>query len=321
MVAETDKCPIWDTDADLKIRPDADLVDSPRAGGKYLITGTARAMLGQLSKRDRAKLTTWLVDQRRAGNACPEIDSDTIRRAKSFPSLTVEERRDRFLLCLERLSGDDISAAFRVGGVQDAKTKAFRSTLAAWTESVTNREVSALISFLMAAGLISNDGTTLRITFAGWQFLYAVRQRVTPYVQAFVAMWFDPLMEAAYREGFEPAIIESGYKPLRIDKKEHINKIDDEIIAEIKRSRFVVADFTSEPDRPRGGVYFEAGFAMGLKLPVVWTCRKDLVEQVHFDTRQFNQIAWETPPELREKLRTRILAILGQGPLVAEAAS
>lgn len=47
---------------------------------------------------------------------------------------------------------------------------------------------------------------------------------------------------------------------MMIGSKEHSNKIDDEIIGEIRRSAFIVADFTGH----RGGVYFEAGFAMGL---------------------------------------------------------
>lgn len=32
--------------------------------------------------------------------------------------------------------------------------------------------------------------------------------------------------------GFEPAIRSAGYTAFRLDKKEHINKVDDEIIAE-----------------------------------------------------------------------------------------
>ena len=58
----------------------------------------------------------------------------------------------------------------------------------------------------------------------------------------------------------ETAISGAGYKPVRIDKHQHNNRIDDEIVAAIRQSRFVVADFTQQ----RGGVYFEAGLAMGL---------------------------------------------------------
>src|SRR5436305_13402542 len=104
-------------------------------------------------------------------------------------------------------------------------------------------------------------------------------------------------MKRSLRFGFDRAVRDAGYRPLRIDRKEHNNKIDDEIVAEIRRSKFVIADFTSEPDRPRGGVYFEAGYAMGFGTPVIWTCKEDLISQVHFDTRQFNHIIWKTPDD------------------------
>jgi hypothetical protein len=57
-------------------------------------------------------------------------------------------------------------------------------------------------------------------------------------------MWFDPEMAAAFADGVEPAVQANGFDAVRIDRREHNNKIDDEIIAEIRRSRFIVADFT-----------------------------------------------------------------------------
>ena len=101
---------------------------------------------------------------------------------------------------------------------------------------------------------------------------------------------------------------------MRIDRKEHVNKIDDEIIAEIRRSRFLVADFTQGEDGARGGVYYEAGFAHGLGLQVIFTCREDAVETLHFDTAHYNHIVWTTPEDLRKSLKKRILAVLGEGP-------
>lgn len=78
--------------------------------------------------------------------------------------------------------------------------------------------------------------------------------------QGFVAMWFDTTLTEAWLNGFSKAIEDAGYKALRIDNKEHTNKICDEVLVEIRRSRFVVADFTGQ----RNGVYYEAGFAAGL---------------------------------------------------------
>ena len=58
-------------------------------------------------------------------------------------------------------------------------------------------------------------------------------------------------MDEVWERGFCPAIRDAGYEPVRIDQQEHVNKIDDEIIAEIHRARFVVADFTRMARRGR----------------------------------------------------------------------
>lgn len=95
-----------------------------------------------------------------------------------------------------------------------------------------------------------------------------------------------------------------GYRPIRVDRIEHNDNIDDRIISEIRRSGLLVADFTGH----RGGVYFEAGFAMGLGIPVIWSCRDTDVESLHFDTRQYSHIVWTNPEDLEEKLVQRIEA-------------
>jgi nucleoside 2-deoxyribosyltransferase len=132
--------------------------------------------------------------------------------------------------------------------------------------------------------------------------------------QGFVAMWFNPKTEAAYLNGIAPALMQTGYKAMRIDKKDHNNKIDDEIVGEIRQSRFLVADFTCEPKSVRGGVYFEAGFALGLGIPVIWTCNKNSMDDLHLDTRQYAHIVWQEPADLQEQLKNRIRATIGVGP-------
>src|SRR5690606_4912185 len=103
-------------------------------------------------------------------------------------------------------------------------------------------------------------------------------------------MWFSETVESVYTNAIERAIRDNNYTPIRIDKVHHNNKIDDEIIANIKKSKFVVADFTGH----RGGVYFEAGYAMGLGLPVVWCCQESHLEGLHFDTRQYSHLVWKS---------------------------
>jgi hypothetical protein len=76
-------------------------------------------------------------------------------------------------------------------------------------------------------------------------------------------------------------------------------------------SAFLVADFTGH----RQNVYLETGFAMGLGLQVIWTCRKDDIPELHFDVRQYNCIDWENEAELAQRLQYRIEALFGRGPL------
>lgn len=81
--------------------------------------------------------------------------------------------------------------------------------------------------------------------------------------------------------------------------------IDDRILAEIRASSILIADYTLH----RHGVYYETGFAQGLGLPIIWTCRKDDINSLHFDVRQWPMLDWEIPAELEAKVRDRIRAL------------
>ena len=160
------------------------------------------------------------------------------------------------------------------------------------------------------------DDVCYTVTGEGYRRIGEIKTNAES-TQVFVAMWFDEEMKVAYTQGIEPAIENAGYKPMRIDQKADVVKIDDEIIAEIRRSRFLVADFTHGKDGARGGVYFEAGFALGLGIPVIYTCREDAIDSIHFDTRQYYHIKWKDTEDLRDKLEKRILALIGEGPGVS----
>ena len=64
----------------------------------------------------------------------------------------------------------------------------------------------------------------------------------------------------------------------------------------------------------RGGVYYEAGFAHGMNIPVIFSCREDIIEDIHFDTRQYNHIVWKMPEDLKIGLTNRIAVVVGDGP-------
>jgi len=168
----------------------------------------------------------------------------------------------------------------------------------------------AMVRFMEDMGLLGETGGSdellVRITPAGWERIDTLSRTIVDSRQAFVAMWFTGEMDRWYQNAIKPGIEAAGFEPKRIDLVEHNKKICDEIIAEIRRSRFVVADFTGQ----RGGVYFEAGYAMALGLPVIFLVPKADVDALHFDTRQYNHIVYDTEEDLKHKLQNRIAATI-----------
>ncbi|TGM74409.1 nucleoside 2-deoxyribosyltransferase [Leptospira mtsangambouensis] len=145
-------------------------------------------------------------------------------------------------------------------------------------------------------------GSTIIIKEQGWIAIEEF-EKSSNSEQVFIAISFDPSMNEASLE-IEKACRMNGYIPIRIDNKEHNNEISGEILYEIKRSKFLISEVTGQ----RHGVYFEAGFAMGLGIPVIWCCNESDLVNVHFDTRQYNHIVWKDKNELLEKLEKRIRA-------------
>ena len=302
------------------------ITDCERAGGDYIISLENADWLrsprgvrlrGEESTGLRARLTTLLVDQRSYGEPYPEVTKELIQRAMVKRPLPIHERANRLL----RFIAEQTRV---VGKGYDA----WQDNLAAYarSESINEEEISYLIDFLLKKNLletIHNVGTRkvgnyrtpaiVIVTVEGHSQIEQ-RENIANAAQAFVAMWFDTSMDKVFDDGIAPAIVGAGYSAQKINLKPDINKIDDEIIAEFRRSQFLVADFTHGDNGARGGVYFEAGFAHGLGIPVIYTCRGDMVDKLHFDTRQYAHIVWDTPEELRDGLKNRIIARLGEGP-------
>ena len=330
-------CPIWGEphEASGLWHPETRtyaVAQSPRAGNGYKIDEVVlSSSVRSLAPDEMERLATWLVDQRLQGVRIPEITQAVIDYVKHKRPLQVHERADRLLTHLARKSTS-------AGQVQDLGTEGDRDSYGgwvqkdsptiwaamAWSESSKWEEIRFFIDYLAEQGWIvvtSGGGgggwAQVTVTIKGYSHIadVAVSRDLS---QAFVAMWFSDEMKEPYEKGIEPAIKQLGYDPLKINDKPDVDKIDDEIIGEIRRSRFLVADFTHGSKGPRGGVYYEAGFAYGLGLPVIRSCRTDIIDrnELHFDVRQYYHVAWENPEQLRDGLEKRIRALIGEGPKV-----
>ena len=330
----TDECPIWDTKAEIEnLSGNQDkFVDSPRAGGKYCVTAKAEKLLEGLDDKKKARLTSWLVKQRSLGVECPRIEDTTISDEEYGPPLNRSERMERLLKHIEENGAEGtFKKQPRVisghGPPEVANAQPDYQKVLAVSESIERAELLDLLDSMREKGWLKDpyneykggefpkSGSVL-ITEKGRDHLEELKKAMPNSPQVFVAMWFDKSMSEAWEKGIKPAIKNSGYEPFRIDEAKDVIKIDDRIIAEIKRSRFLVADFTHGKDGARGSVYYEAGFAQGLEIPVIFTCRTDLIDKVHFDIRQYYHIPWEKNnlEDLRRNLEDRILARTGSGP-------
>jgi len=158
---------------------------------------------------------------------------------------------------------------------------------------------------LIKAQFSLNNLLNYSITFEGLNYYVSIKEKGILSNRCFIAMSFSIGMEEI-RDAIKSAIIETSYEPILIDEKhiESSQTINDAIIAELKHSKFCIADFTEQKD----GVYFESGFALGQGKQVIYCCRKDYLNKTHFDTNHFSHIIYETSEELKTKLKNKIEA-------------
>ncbi len=358
-VQRENTCLIWGTECQDKHQETATItvLDSPRAGGSYTIDKDAIPELRQMyvefddtgtgdghADKFRARLTTLLVRERQLGNDLPKITASTIAEAKSASRAQMDERLTnllRFLIDNTANAGQPIGIADPEEtqdwdyGPEHELAKRTGAFALSHSESTNAMEMEYLMDSLTARGFVekgsqlqtgysaygsTGTGFLCRVTTDGYSVIESLQSERT-LDQCFVAMWFNDKTNPLYDIAIAPAVEAAGYRPLRVDRQVNfLGKIDDQIIAEIRRSKFIIADFTHGEDGARGSVYYEAGFAHGLDIPVIFTCRKDQIDDLHFDTNHFLHLSWsaDAPEELIEPLKSRIAANIGLGPHAAD---
>lgn len=305
-------CPICKLDAkDIRIwdHDERMTLECARCG-KFTITRTAARMAK--SRQLGPKISAWIRERTELVVDVPEINTHTLKEVEqALPNYHVAEKQLLLLRVFER------KTAFP--GQAIAVTPQFDYPLA-WAAG--EEEFLYLLRSLSDRGLVRRtDGHPnledsfffkVEITSDGWSFLDQHARNAAISDQVFVAMSFKPELNSAWVNGISPALVKAQFRPYRVDAEPHIDRIDTKIITEIKNSRFLVADVTQQ----RPGVYFEAGYALGLGIPVFWCVRTDDLKNVHFDTRQYNHIVWENVEQLADQLYLYVSAVVGKGTAI-----
>lgn len=131
------------------------------------------------------------------------------------------------------------------------------------------------------------------LTMAGWKRAEELKKVNKKSSQAFMAMKFDDKQQKFIKEILAPSIKKLGFdlKLLpEIASKESL--IDNKLRVAIKQSRFLICDLT----HGNQGAYWEAGYAEGLGLPVIYICEQKTLDDktnIHFDVNHQEIYTWK----------------------------
>ena len=176
-------------------------------------------------------------------------------------------------------------------------------------------EAKRILDALKDGGYLFRNGDTweqskFSLTLEGLRYAAELRRqaRASGNIVFVAACFKEELIRA--RETICEAVKEWGYDPKMVDCVPGDKLIDLKIYDLIRASRFVVADLTHN----RQSVYYEIGFAHGLSLQVVYTCRSSHLRRVHFDVSHRPILKWKDEEDLAKVLRLHLRQEFPRGP-------
>lgn len=191
------KDPIWGTPV-IEMRPTEDPwikeYNSPRCGGWYSIDTIAASQVNNLSDRQKARLTSWLIEQRRSRIECPRIIKEVIEFVKQQKDMLIVDRVDKVLMHMNSKKdqvevyfeygydpNNPIAKALYLGSPTPDQEKEYYELLA-YSESISQKELESLINHLKDQNLIKDMPNcdpliVLSLTIEGKIRLEEIQQR------------------------------------------------------------------------------------------------------------------------------------------------
>ncbi len=311
------KCPLCDKSVDVPrkdglgaIFPSILEFNCPRCGD-YIIDEAISKQLGKINfkelKEDMFLLSGYSRELHHRGGKFKFIvpGFDYFHKIEELKKMTVQQKIDKlfnYLSVSTKNAGDLI-------GVNESNDYPI-------TFSRGRTEFNFIMQSLIDEGFVVREGNlsneyACKITARGW-LNYEREKNNELSNKVFIAGWFAAPVELW--DSIRKAVRDAGYEPDDLIMAEHLDDINSRIMAGIREARFVIADFTCD-SQIRGGVYYEAGFAKGLGLQVIWTCREDMIEKLHFDINHYPFKKWSGSnwPEFQDGLKNSILELFGPG--------
>ena len=306
-MSNSGKCQICGSEIkiyDYDIRNDRQAFDCSHCGRFYFLYSFEPDISNE-RKNDFYKVSSWIYEQNNEFNNVPEIDEEKFITVLDMPAKKIKEKFDLLMNYLAK--------------VPSKETSIDHIKVACWMKD--DDELGALLTKTIDMEYVNGVGVekslagtyiifinNAQLTFDGLAYVESLDEPNINSKQVFAAFYFSDEIKEIFDNQVKQAVEECGltYKRISSSTTAHDTTIDDEIIAMIKSSRIVIADFTDH----RNSVYFEAGYALGMQLPVIWTCKRDHLENLSFDTRHYPHILWATAEDLKKQLINRIQATL-----------
>lgn len=143
-----------------------------------------------------------------------------------------------------------------------------------------------------------------------------IKQTAQKKLKCFVAMAFGRTdCDLIYDRHILPMLRKLNLLPIRVDRRQHRDDLNNYIIRMLKAADIILADLTYA----RPSVYYEAGFAERSS-PVIYTARADHLSRaqsdeqlrVHFDLEMKKIVAWQSPDDktFPARLKQRLTYLL-----------
>ncbi len=267
--------------------------DCPRCGG-YVVLGTANHILPALLSNksiDRSVLSHLIRKGQRLDEPVAIFESDLqgYRNAPPLPR-PAEQAANLILWIGDNQHSEDAFASSSI--------ESLAAMVGARISGAAENAFQWLLNQLESENwFVSRPGDpggrlSLRLRMEGWNRYEELRHQKIASRTAFMAMQFgDPELQIVLETCFKSATKRAGFELRPLNEKQPAGLIDNQIRAAIRSARFVVADLTHD----NNGAYFEAGFAEGLNLPVLYTCeaKRFQAKKTHFDTNHMVTIPWD----------------------------
>lgn len=218
------------------------------------------------------------------------------------PLPTMPEQVDNLILFLGDIRGNDVRM----------RNEACGSLLGSYSLHELDQVIKHVSDQGWATAHFDASVITWReLLIEGWRYYEELKKGKIDSKHAFMAMKFgNGKLRKILDKHFKPAVEQAGFDLRTLDENPKAGLIDNRMLVEIQTAAFVVADLSHD----NRGAYFEAGYAMGLGKPVIFTCARKVWERggIHFDTNHYFTIKWDmkSAQAAAEDLKNTIRATL-----------